>query len=241
MRLPVSISLFVLLLAVALPLHGRDACARTRDRMQSAFASMSEPSRTAIPRAIVVGTSLDDSIPVRNEGNDRRFAIVVRLGGGISEYLAPYDSPVEIERGGMAFSMRICLHPDHRLHVGFETGWTRFYTYDLKDVETSFGHTDASLSLSAVPLLVVFSMPIVGSLTVSGGGGGYLVRSHASSFGRTVDISRFSQGWIAALSWDLPLSGSIGIGLELKIYGATEFGDGVVVAQLQMPLILFRW
>ncbi len=241
MRLPVPISLFVLLLAVTLPLHGRDACARSRDRMHPAFASMSGPSRTAIPRAIVGGAALDDSIPVRNEGNNGRFAIVVRLGGGISEYLAPYDSPVEIERGGAAFSMRICLHPDHRLHVGFETGWTRFYTYDLKDVETSFGHTDASLSLSAVPLLVVFSMPIVGSLTVSGGGGGYLVRSHASSFGRTVDVSRFSQGWIAALSWDLPLSGSIGIGLELKIYGATEFGDGVVVAQLQLPLILFRW
>ncbi len=164
------------------------------------------------------------------------FAVVAAFAGGYAHYIMPYTAGVEIDRRGQAYSLRLLWYPDHRLRLGLESGWTTLYSYELKDVETSFGETDASLSLSAVPLLAVFSMQIVGPISLSAGIGGYIVRSHAKSFDVTVDITRFSQGWMGAVAWSRILSFGPEIGMELKWYGATEFGDGVLTMQLQAQI-----
>jgi hypothetical protein len=239
MRPHAQIATRIMLLTLAASLIFCEARAEAGERSQR--SSFHGSRHAAADRARFLDAAPDDSIRTRSPAGEGGFALVATIGGGLSEYVAPYDSPIGIERRGLAFTARICWHPDHRLRVGMESGWTRFYTYDLKDVETSFGRTDASLSLSAVPLLVVFSMPVLGSFTLSGGTGGYLVRSHATSFSKTVDVQRFSQGWMAAIAWGVPLSASIGVGAELKWYGASEFGDGVVAVQLQVPLVLHRW
>ncbi len=174
---------------------------------------------------------------VRGSNSD----LVLTLAGGLARYVMPHEAPFEIDRNGAVFSARLLWHPDHRLCMGVESGWTRFYTYDRTAVETDFGVTDASLSLSAIPALAVFSMEIHRNITLYAGAGGYFVRSHATSFGTTVDVTRFSQGWMAAASWDYTLSGHLQIGMEMKWYGATEFGDGVVVAQLHVPVRLTNW
>jgi hypothetical protein len=172
---------------------------------------------------------------------DGSYAVVATIGGGYARYITPYASGIEIDRTGATVSARLLWYPDHRLRMGVESGWTRFYSYDLKDVATSFGTTDASLSLSAIPLVAVFSMSLGGSVTLYAGAGGYFVRSHASSFGTTVDVTRFSQGWMAAISWDHRITEALRLGAELKWYGATEFGDGVVTLQLCVPITLMRW
>ena len=172
---------------------------------------------------------------------DDDFAVVLTAGGGYSHYIRPYDVPIDITRSGFAGSARLMWHPDHRLRIGLESGWTAFYHYALKDVETSFGSTDSSLSLSAIPMLVVFSMPLAGSLQLHAGTGGFFVRSHATSFGSTVDVTAFSQGWMAAASWTLTEWEGVRIESEVKWYGATQFDDGVVVFQLQGSVDLLRW
>jgi hypothetical protein len=172
---------------------------------------------------------------------DEDFAVVLTLGGGYSHYIQPYDLPIAINRSGLTGSARLMWHPDHRLRVGLESGWSAFYHYALEDVETSFGYTDASLSLSAVPLLVIFSMPLTKSLELHAGTGGFLVRSHATSFGNTVDVTAFSQGWMAAASWKLTEWTGVRIESEVKWYGATQFDDGVVIVQLQGSIDLFHW
>lgn len=177
------------------------------------------------------------SEPVR----DTTAAIVLSLGGGVSRYVMPQDASLRIGRDGVAFMLRLCLHTSRRLRVGVETGWTTFYSYDLEQVETTFGRTNASLTLSAVPVLAVFSMSIYGTLTLHAGTGGYFVRSHATSFGETVDVVRFAQGWMAALSWDVGVFRRTRVGAELKWYGATEFDDGVVLLQLRTSFPLLTW
>jgi hypothetical protein len=172
---------------------------------------------------------------------DTTFALELTLGGGYARYIMPYDTRFGIDRSGAAASARLSWLPDHRLRVGVETGWTRFYSYDLRDVETSFGTTDASLSLSAVPLLLVFSMPVAGSLQLHAGTGGYYVRSHATSFGSTTDVYAFSQGWMGAASYTAVVWSGYRLGMELTWYGATEFGDGVVLLQLKGSFEIIRW
>jgi hypothetical protein len=168
------------------------------------------------------------------------FTVMATFAGGYAHYIMPYPPGLEIDRRGWAFSARLLWHPDHRLRLGVESGWTTLYAYDLRDVETSFGRTDASLSLSAIPALVVFSMQVLGPVSLSAGVGGYFVRSHARSFGETVDVSRFSQGWMAAITVSRVLPFAPVFGLELKWYGATEFGDGVLMGQLLIQLNLLR-
>lgn len=168
------------------------------------------------------------------------FTVMATLAGGYAQYIMPYAPGLEIDRGGWAFSARLLWHPDHRLRLGVESGWTSLYSYDVRDVETSFGRTDASLSLSAIPALVVFSMQVLGPVSLSAGVGGYFVRSHARSFGETVDVSRFSQGWMGAVTVSRVLPFAPVFGLELKWYGATEFGDGVLTAQLLVQLNVLR-
>lgn len=169
------------------------------------------------------------------------YAIVATFAGGYARYIMPFDGGIDIDRDGAVLSARLLWYSDHRLRMGVESGWTRFYTYDLTDVETSFGRTDASLSLSAVPLLAVFSMAVGSAVVLYAGAGGYFVRSHATSFGTTVDVTRFSQGWMAAVSYDYTVAPVLRIGAELKWYGATEFGDGVVTMQLRVPITLMTW
>lgn len=172
---------------------------------------------------------------------DADFAVVFEAGAGYALYLPPNETPVRIDRSGYAFSGRLMWHPDHRLRVGLESGWTTFYAYDLTDVETSFGVTDAELSLTAVPLLVVFSMPVWEGLELHAGTGGYLVHSHAVSFGHAVDVTAFSQGWMAAASYAMGNWLGVSWGTELKWYGATQFGDAVGMLQLRAGVPLLRW
>lgn len=187
---------------------------------------------------IATSSQAQDIVGVRS---DTTAAIGLTLGGGFTFYPMPYEAPFEIDRERYGFSLRLTLYPSRRLRLSVESGWTAFYSYELRDVETSFGRTDASLSLTAIPLLVVFSMPVIGSLALHGGTGGYFVRSHAVSFDQTVDVVRFAQGWMAAASWDHGLSRLVRLGIEVKWYGATEFGDSALLLQLALTLPLLTW
>ena len=166
---------------------------------------------------------------------------MLAIEAGYAHYVMPHEAPFGIDRPGYGFSAALEWHPGARLRLALESGWTTFYSYELTAVDTPFGTTDASLSLSAVPLLAVFSMPIISSFTLHGGTGGYFVRSHATSFGETVDVVRFAQGWVAAASWDGALTGSVRLGATLKWYGATEFGDGSLLLQLRLVLPLLTY
>ena len=168
-------------------------------------------------------------------------SLMLSLGAGYARYVAPYESPIAIERSGVGFSLAVEWRPGARLRVAIESGWTTFYSYELTDVETSFGSTDASLSLSAVPLLAVFSMPVAGPFVLHAGTGGYFVRSHATSFSETVDVVRFAQGWVAAASWDHAVGGGFRLGATLKWYGATEFEDAALLLQLRAVIPVVVW
>ncbi|MBR9974979.1 MAG: hypothetical protein KFF77_05315, partial [Bacteroidetes bacterium] len=168
-------------------------------------------------------------------------SLVLALGAGYAQYVTPYKGPYVIERRGTGFSLALEWHPGMRLRLAVESGWTTFYSYELKDVETSFGRTDASLRLSAIPLLAVFSMPIVSAFTLHAGTGGYFVRSHATSFAETVDVVRFAQGWVVAASWDHAVVWGFRFGTAVKWYGATEFGDGSLLLQLCAEIPIVSW
>lgn len=172
---------------------------------------------------------------------DSSWALVLSAGGGYARYAAPHALGDEIARDGAAATVRLQWHPEHRFRVGVESGWTTMYTYQLRDVETSFGVTDVTLRLTAVPLLVVFSMPVGWDLELFAGTGWYLMHSHTTSFQSVADVSVFSQGWMLAGAWTLPLSRRCAVSVEGKWLGATEFEDAVLTLQAHAVWRLLEW
>ncbi|HEX2617303.1 MAG TPA: hypothetical protein VHL57_07150, partial [Flavobacteriales bacterium] len=132
------------------------------------------------------------------------YAVVVQVGGGASLYPGPMGTPTHLSTQahalGWSGSVRVMWHPDHRLRVGIESGRVDLYRYTID------GPGEAgSVRLTAVPLLLMWSMPITKHVALYAGYGTYLLQSELDYFGR-VRSQKFSLGYAAALSYVRPLS-----------------------------------
>lgn len=169
---------------------------------------------------------------------DSSFAIVAYAGGGVAQYLTAISPPADIRssvhRGGASFTLRVMWHPDHLLRAGIESGWYRVYSYTLH------AQSDGNLYLSAIPLLLVFSMPLSDRWNVFAGVGGYFVKSRLD-FGSVVTAYEFSQGWMAAASYAYPLSSTLDLSAEVKWLNASQFEDANLTAQVHLVWHVFTW
>lgn len=172
------------------------------------------------------------------EKPDSAFAIVISGGGGVSYYVAdinpPADIPATLRRGGLSGSLRAMWYPDHLLRVGLESGWTRFFSYTLKK------GSEGNLFLSAVPLLLVFSMPASSQLDLFVGAGGYWVFSDLA-YESKVRVAEFSQGWMLAGAYRFPIGGTLDLAAELKWYNASQFEDAAITLQVQLVWRVVEW
>ena len=179
-----------------------------------------------------------------------RYAVVLTVGGGLSYYSTHLGVPpglerVDVSRLGIPATFRAMWYPDHRLRVGLETGWTTLYSYR----GTASGQR-SQVYVSAVPMLVVFSMPLAWlsgterslarRLSISAGTGVYLVNSRLDYVG-TVSASRFSLGWMVAGSYTQPLSRRFRLATELKWFDAIATEDAAFGLQLQLLWRAFSW
>jgi hypothetical protein len=173
-----------------------------------------------------------------DEKPDSAYALVVSGGGGLAFYTGeinpPSDIPSNIRRGGLSGSLRVMWHPDHLLRVGLESGWTRFFSYSLKK------GSEGNLYLSAIPLLLVFSMPVTSRLDLFLGAGGYWVFSDLS-YETTVHVTEFSQGWMLAGAYRFPLSRSLDLATELKWFNASQFEDASLTVQVHLVWRALEW
>lgn len=179
-----------------------------------------------------------------------RYAVVLTVGGGLSCYSAPLRVPpgleqVDVSRFGVPAMFRAMWHPDHRLRIGLETGWTTMYSYrGLASGER------ARVYVSAVPMLLVFSMPLAWlsgaersfaqRLAVSGGTGVFLINSRLDYAG-TVNSNRPSLGWMLAGSYTQPITRRFRVATEVKWLDAIATEDAAFSVQLQLVWRAFSW
>lgn len=182
--------------------------------------------------------ALTDSTTQRTHA--KRFALVMYVGGGLSVYSAPLGIPAslgqrKIYRLGVPATLRVLWQTDHRLRLGIESGWTTMYAYRGQSPTAP-----ARVYVSAVPALVVWSMPVSRRLALFAGVGGYRIQTSLQYEGR-VDNSTISLGWMAAGSYTYPISRQVGLAAELKWYDATTTDDAAFSAQLQLVWKFKRW
>jgi len=178
------------------------------------------------------------SVAYAGESSDSTYKVVAYIGGGLSRYIVVAGTPsgmsADVSKTGPAATLRVMWYPDHLLSVGLETGWTKIYSYK------STSGPPAQMTLSQYPLYAVFGMKFWNELNLIGGYGYSRLNTNLDYQG-TVNISTWSMGWVAACSYEHPVSKTLGIAAELKWINAVESGDGVITLQLQLVWDLFRY
>ncbi len=167
------------------------------------------------------------------------YALVAYVGGGLSMYSHKPETPAFLDAStstlGLCGSLRVMWHPDHLLRLGIETGRTRFYGYTFSD-----GTEQGEVDLTAVPLLLVWSMPLHERVNVFLGYGYYRLTSHLDYITET-ESSVWSLGWMAAASYVHPLTEDLGLCGELKWMNAVESRNTVFSTQVQLQWHFLRW
>ncbi len=172
------------------------------------------------------------------EKRNKSFQLTV--GGGLSYYTAAINNePIGIQtnvvRSGPAATIRVMWQPQFRLRLGIETGFTNFYSYSLKN-----GSINGKLDLSAIPILVTWSMPVVKRVRIYAGFGSYFLTSHLNYTGK-VKSTTFSLGSNIALSYVQPISKNVGIAVEGKWANAFETKDNALSLQLHFCWTFLEW
>ena len=165
------------------------------------------------------------------------YALVAYISGGMSYYTSSGGTTTflktEITKFNPVATVRVMWHPDHLLRFGIETGAVTFYTYTLKD-------TVGKVSLTAIPFLVEWSMPITKRFNAFVGTGVYFLNSKLRYDGKS-SSTKASLGWIAAVSYTVPLSKTLGIATELKYMDASETVNAATCVQVQMVWKFLKW
>ncbi|SRR5258706_3463662 len=178
-----------------------------------------------------------DSLP--DSTSHGSYALVAYLGGGISRFVGTAGTPpgfnTSINRNGLTGTFRLMWHPDHRLRLGIESGWTNFYSYEVRG-----GANTAKVSLTGIPLLLVFSMPVTKRLSLFAGSGAYWLTSNLDYVGK-VQRNQFSIGYMASALYVVPLSARVSLAGEVKWFNARETKDTTLSLQLMTIWKFYQW
>lgn len=163
----------------------------------------------------------------------RKSSFILYLGGGFASYVAninpqPDNRVRNVSKTSAAGTFRLMWHPGYRLWLGVESGYTNFFSYELKN-----GTQTGKVSLHAVPLLIVWSMPVIKRISIFAGIGSYLLTSDLKYDGN-VHSKFFSLGSDLAILYTQPISTRFGLAAEAKWMNAFETRDNMLGVQVQM-------
>ncbi len=181
----------------------------------------------------LVDTSYAQTVKKKNGKPVRNYALVLYAGGGLSSYAAnintqPIGLQTDVKRTSLYGTIRLMWHPNYRLRLGIESGYTNFYSYSVKN-----GNASGKVTLSAIPILIVWSIKVVNRVNLFAGFGSYLLTTHLNYNGM-VKSSTLSLGSNVALNYVQPISKKCGVAIEGKWLNAFQTKDNMVALQLQL-------
>ena len=161
-------------------------------------------------------------------------SFVLYFGGGFASYVSSINPPQQILQGSVtktsaAGTIRVMWHPGYRLRLGIESGYTNFFKYRVKN-----GEKTGNVTLHAVPILIVWSMPIIKRVNIFAGLGSYLLTTDLQYGSGTVKSQTMSLGSNIALNYIQPISKTMGIAFEAKWMSAFETKDNMLGMQVQL-------
>jgi hypothetical protein len=162
------------------------------------------------------------------------------VGFGYARFLTDMDLD-GLNKNGYSGTIRLMWQPEHLLSVGLESGYHHLYTYEVSNLSTEFGVTDAQSKLTAIPLFFVAAMAIVPSVELIGGIGPTFLHTSFESFGYETTSKQISTSYFIAGSYEYPLNGSLTIGGELSYYRINKIEDSTLSLRFILGYNLLSW
>lgn len=166
------------------------------------------------------------------QAQDTTYKVNAVFGFGYSYFLTSLSNLDGLNQHSFNSTLKIMWQPEHLLRVGIESGYLSFYSYEETGFKSEYGTTDVKSSLSAIPIILLFSMELFDNLEVSSGVGVYFLFSKINSFGNEVSSSVFSNGYYGSIAYFHPLNRDLSIGGELKYYYLSKIEDADLTIQL---------
>lgn len=161
-------------------------------------------------------TRSDDSV------RDQRRSLRLRLVAGLNRRITPGFEPaeeIEFSTGGLTGIIRLDLVPEHRLRLGFESGYVK-----LSAANQAPTGNDAPnrLVLTSVPLLLSASMG--GTELEAGFGVGYYILVVSAGTVNGTDFASTSSelGYMGHFSWHPHLFGGNNLGADFHIFSLAD-------------------
>ena len=174
------------------------------------------------------------SIKCFSQSADTTHKVNAIIGIGYSYFLTSLSELDGFNPHSFNATVKVMWQPEHLLRVGIESGYLSFYSYKQSSFTSEYGTTEVKSSLSAVPIILVFSMELFDNFEMASGVGVYFLFSEIDSYNNKVSSSVFSNGYYASLSYLHPLNDDLSIGGELKYYYLSKIED----ADLSMQLVV---
>jgi Outer membrane protein beta-barrel domain len=168
-----------------------------------------------------------------------RFRMVIEIGGGYSYKITePKQTLGTYTRDGISGTIRLKWGTSALLGVGIETGWMPISGTTNSSLASEFGPVDLKASLTAIPLLALFSLQRFG-VQLHSGIGYYRVNSRVTVGGSTNESSEWDLGFMVALGYARPVLNEHRLGVEIKYNNITEQQVSTVSVHIRFLYRLF--
>jgi hypothetical protein len=124
-----------------------------------------------------------------SQERESRF-IALEGGIGMSRYLSTL-SMAGLNKNGISASFAAFWHPEHLLEAGIETGFSYLYFYDNNE-PSEYGMTQASASLTSMPVKIIFRMRVYDNFRLHAGSGIIFLFNRGEAFNEEFSSSLIS-------------------------------------------------
>lgn len=169
------------------------------------------------------------------------YKVNITFGGGYSYYISSLQID-KLKKFQPGFTTRIMWQPEHKLRVGIESGYQKLYSLFREGFfSPEYGTTDVDLRLSAIPILLVFSMEIHPGVEIDAGIGEYILLTYVNSYNNTVVSYSFTNGFLLGGSYHFPLTNSLQIGATFRWLYFSKIEDALTSLQFSVKYTLLSY
>ncbi len=168
------------------------------------------------------------------------YVISAIATGGYSYHITEVES-FDLNVHSFVGNLKLEWRPEHMLSGGLETGYYPMYSLDEKRVFTRFGFTNLNTSLTAIPIMLFFSMELYDGLKITGSLGGSILTSKMDSFGNRVETSTYSNAFGLGISYEIPINSYFAVRTDARWIGLAKTKDDLLSVQAGIKYLFLKY
>ncbi len=161
------------------------------------------------------------------ERTERRLSAEISIGANFNTTHQVSLPGLSYQNTTAAFSGTFFYESEFLIKIGIESGYFPVTGINNQSVTNEFGTTTVNSQLSAIPLLLVFSMNYE-NLYLQYGRGAFFMVSIVDAFGTKSRSSETVAGFNLGLLYKYPLNNNWKIGAAAKFYYISDAGNSLI-------------